>query len=184
MFLAVAAVALVGALGLVNLLLSIGVIRRLRQHTELLERRPPSADDDVPASAVPVGTALGAFRSTSTQGVEVAFDTSAERLLVAFLSPDCSPCRTRLPHLLDHLAQNPDVRALAVVIEEGGTEADMVAQLEPAVPVVVQPWEGELPRLFDIQGTPSFITVEDGVVTATSVFVPGHGGAALSSAAG
>ncbi|WP_444960761.1 TlpA family protein disulfide reductase [Nocardiopsis sp. M1B1] len=184
MFLVVAAVALVGALGLVNLLLSIGVIRRLRQHTELLENRPRSADDDVPASAVPVGTSVGAFRATSTRGAEVVFDASAERLLVAFVSPDCSPCRKRLPLLLDHLAQNPDVRALAVVIEEGGAEADMVAQLEPTVSVVVQPWEGELPRLFDIQGTPSFITVENGVVTATSVFAPGRGGAALSVVAG
>ncbi|MFD6952353.1 hypothetical protein A6A08_09435 [Nocardiopsis sp. TSRI0078] len=184
MFFVVVAVALVGALGLLNLLLSIGVVRRLRQHTELLEKRPPSTDEDIPASAVSVGTPVGEVRATSTRGAELSFGADTDRLVVAFLSPDCSPCRKRLPLLLDHAAQHPDAHVLAVVIEENGLEAEMVARLEPAVPVVVQPWEGELPRLFDVQGTPSFVTLENGAVTATSVFAPSTGDAALSTAAG
>ncbi|WP_159942293.1 MULTISPECIES: hypothetical protein [unclassified Nocardiopsis] len=184
MFFVVVAVVLVGALGLVNLLLSIGVVRRLRQHTELLEERPSSTEEDVPASAVSVGTPVGELRATSTRGAELSFGADTDRLVVAFLSPDCSPCRKRLPLLLDYAARHPDARVLAVVVEEDGTEEEMVDRLEPAVPVVVQPWEGPLPRLFDIQGTPAFVTLENGVVTATSLFAPRAGGAALSTAAG
>ncbi|XKK40584.1 hypothetical protein HFP72_08420 [Nocardiopsis sp. ARC36] len=71
-----------------------------------------------------------------------------------------------------------------MVIEEGGLEAEMVALLEPAVPVVVEPWDGGLPRLLDVRGTPCFVTVVGGVVTATSVFAPRPGGVALGPAAG
>ncbi|MGW8530818.1 MULTISPECIES: hypothetical protein [Nocardiopsidaceae] len=180
----VVAVALVGALGILNLLLAIGVVRRLREHTALLEGRPGAADDDLPASAAPVGTRVGAFRARSTLGSELVFEETAVPLLVAVLSPDCSPCRERLPLVLDHAARYPGERVLAVVIEEGGLEAGMVALLEPAVPVVVEPWDGGLPRLLDVRGTPCFVTVVGGVVAATSVFAPRPGGVALGPAAG
>ncbi|XKK40585.1 hypothetical protein HFP72_08425 [Nocardiopsis sp. ARC36] len=83
----VVAVALVGALGILNLLLAIGVVRRLREHTALLEGRPGAADDDLPASAAPVGTRVGAFRARSTLGSELVFEETAVPLLVAVLSP-------------------------------------------------------------------------------------------------
>ncbi|WP_017588898.1 TlpA family protein disulfide reductase [Nocardiopsis ganjiahuensis] len=178
----VVAIVLTGALGLLNLLLAVGVVRRLRQHTELLANRPKAVGDDVSAPAVSVGTRVGAFRARSTRGVELSFEETAEPLLMAVLSPDCSPCRERLPLLLDHTARHPDARVLAVVIEEGGAEAEMVELLEPAVPVVVEPWGGEIPRLLDIQGTPAFVTLVNGVATATSVFVPETGGAELGTA--
>lgn len=171
MFLMAVAVALVGALGILNLLLSIGVVRRLRRHTELLANRAP-VDDDVPASAVSVGTRVGALRARSTLGAELVFEEGPEPLLVAVLSPDCSPCRERLPLLLEHVERDPRARVLAVVLEEGGLEAEMVERLEPAVPVAVEPWGGDLPRLLEVEGTPSFVTVTNGVVTATSVFAP------------
>ncbi len=183
MFFMAIAVALVGALGMLNLLLSIGVVRRLRQHTELLGDRV-SADGDVAASAVSVGTRIGAVRARSTLGADLVFEEDAEPLLVAVLSPDCSPCRERLPLVLEHVDRNPQARVLAVVIEEGGLEAEMVGLLEPVVPVVVEPWGGALPRLFEVEGTPSFVTVTHGVVTATSVFAPRTGGAALGSVTG
>lgn len=183
MFFLAVAVALVGALGVLNLLLSIGVVRRLRRHTELLAGRAP-ADDDVPASAVSVGTRVGALRARSTLGAELVFEEEAAPLLVAVLSPDCSPCRERLPLLLEHVRRDPGARVLAVVLEEGGLEAEMVERLEPSVPVVVEPWGGALPRLLEVEGTPSFVTVTHGVVTATSVFAPAAPGAALGTVGG
>jgi thiol-disulfide isomerase/thioredoxin len=165
------AVALVGALGVLNLLLSVGVIRRLRRHTELLAKRPAEADDDVPASAAPVGTAVGGFRARSTGGDPVSERTLGDRAVVAFFSPDCSPCRKRLPSFVEYAARRPELTTLAVVSDEEGHE-EMAASLASVTRVVVEPFGGELHRAFEVQGTPSFITVAHGTVTATSVFAP------------
>ncbi|MFR9780124.1 hypothetical protein ACL02O_29220 [Micromonospora sp. MS34] len=69
----VTALVVVAALCLFNLLLSFGMIRRLRQHTELLNRplHEPAERDLVR----PVGSTVGEFATTTVDGEPVSRDS-------------------------------------------------------------------------------------------------------------
>ena len=72
----VAAVVLVGLLGLANLLFAFGVIRRLREHTELLNRL---ADTDAAAVMLPAGRTVEDFAATTLDGVTVSSASTGGR---------------------------------------------------------------------------------------------------------
>ncbi|HWO58954.1 MAG TPA: hypothetical protein VNO31_02775 [Umezawaea sp.] len=145
------AVVLVGALGALNLILTFGVIRRLRGDAGTLTQpsgiQPPMA---------PVGTSVPA------NGLDWHGET-----LVGFFMPGCGPCDEQLPGFLEH-AQRWD-RSVAVVFDPSGEGAEYIRKLEPAAHVVVEgDSEDSLQKDFQVKGFPSFCVVRDGVVVSVS----------------
>lgn len=185
-YLAAAAV-LVGLLAAVNLLLTIGVVRRLREHTaELgeLRKRGAAGGGEV---ALKVGAPVGEFAATSVEGRTVTRDTLGDRPLVGFLSPQCRPCKERLPAFVDFAATRPGGRdrLLAVVVGTGEEAAELVEKVRRVATVVVEPDGGPIQQAFAVTGFPAFVLVEQGVVAASDYeFAPvaDRDGAALATA--
>ncbi|NUW44346.1 TlpA disulfide reductase family protein [Nonomuraea rhodomycinica] len=156
----VVAVALVGVLCLLNLLLLFGVIRRLREQSSMLE--PPSL-------TLPVGGAVGDFSAVTTTRETVSMDSLGDGTLVGFFSSTCQPCHEKLPEFVA-FAETTAARSLAVVATAPDEGAEMISALESVADVVVVESLGSpVAKAFDVRGTPAFVTVERGKVSATGL---------------
>jgi thiol-disulfide isomerase/thioredoxin len=164
----IAAVVIVGMLCVLNLLLTYGVVRRLREHGELLAQGPPA----VPDPMIGAGSAVGAFAAITVDGDEVVADDLAPGTLVGFFSLGCSGCLRELPRFVDAAAAHPGGRdrVLAVVIAAGEDAAEQVGALSPIARVVVAPPDAEIEKAFEVKGYPAFALLGEGrVVTASGV---------------
>src|SRR6266508_1061488 len=120
MALLVAAVTVVGALGVVNLIFSLGVIRRLREHTEILDRLAAGGGAQGESVMLRPGETVGDFVATTMDGERVSRGALVGSTLVGFFSPDCAPCEERLPEFVDHAEHHPGGRrqVLAVIVAQ------------------------------------------------------------------
>lgn len=128
----IVAVVALSFLCLVNLLLTLGLARRIREE-------PPEV-------MLPAGAHTDAALEPPT--------------LVGFFSPTCGPCQERLPEFIARARRAPAGRTLAVVVGDGS--ADMVALLTGVASTVVEPRGGELSTAFGVKGFPAFALVGDG----------------------
>jgi hypothetical protein len=159
-----AAVIALSLLGLGNLLLTAGIVRRLKEHTTLLDRLagPP------PELMRPAGSAIGDFAVTAVDGTPVAADLLVPPTIVGFFSPGCGPCHERLPEFAGRVRRAPVGRALAVVVGEAADSAEMVATLGEVALVVNEPVGGPVAKAFGVRGFPAFGLVgEDGRIEAS-----------------
>jgi hypothetical protein len=162
----VAAVVVVGVLCVFNLLLTYGVIRRLREHTKLLSYRPAGLPDII----VGAGSMVGAFSASTIDGDLLSVDDLATGTMVGFFSPGCSACGEQLPKFVDAAAAHPcgQGHVLAVVIGSEDDAKEYVSSLLLKARVVVQPHGSEIEKAFAVKGYPSFALVgADGVVTVS-----------------
>ncbi|MEU3454357.1 thioredoxin-like domain-containing protein [Micromonospora sp. NPDC006766] len=162
------AVVLVAALGLLNLVLMLGVIRRLREHTELLSDRPsPQAEVMLEAGSTP-----GDFVSTTVDGQLRTRADIPPMTLMAFVSPACEHCEAQLPLLIDRARAMPGgtEHVWIVVVGKAGPEVDAyAAQFTGLATVFVEPGSGPLPLAFEVKGYPAFALLdEQGVVRSTT----------------
>ncbi|GAA1964750.1 TlpA disulfide reductase family protein [Catenulispora subtropica] len=171
-----AAVGLLTLLTLFNLILMLGVIRRLREHSERLGSLS-GAGVPVPAGPMmPVGETVGAFTTATTDGETVSSELFDGETLVGFFSPGCQPCKVQLPRFAAHARSFPGGRdrVLAVVVV-GGPDEDpepYVKALAGVARVVVEPHGGPLYDAFEVTGFPSVALVDSsGTVQATSARV-------------
>jgi hypothetical protein len=156
----VAAVVLVGVLGAVNLLFCLGVIRRLREHTEILD----SIGDGHGGGRdliLPAGETAAEFAAVSLGGRPVSRASLAGPTLVAFFSPGCAPCTEQLPHFVDLARTHSPEQVLAVVCGPGDA-APLVGPLSEVAEVVREEATGPVQEAFAIRGYPSFAVVEPG----------------------
>lgn len=152
--------ALLAMLVLLNLLLTLGVIRRLReQASEADEERPPLPE---------VGTRVRDFTVTSLAGEPFTADhlTSGSRL-VGFFSPLCKPCHRLKDELL---ARPPSERMFAFVVgDRTDPQAETLAvALSAITEVAMVPIGDRIHEAFDVQGFPALVRVTDGAVTAAA----------------
>ncbi|WP_214322579.1 TlpA family protein disulfide reductase [Nonomuraea sediminis] len=169
---------LIGLLAALNLLFTVGVVRRLREHTtELAALRASGTARPIPADdvALPVGVPAGEFAAATLDGEPVTLGTLGDRPLVGFFSPHCQPCKEQLPTFIKYAGARPGGRdaVLAVIV---GTEEEAEAtaeRLRPVATVVVEPDAGPIQQAFRVTGFPAFLLVEDGTVAASDyVFLP------------
>lgn len=160
----IAAVVIVGLLVLLDLVLTFGVIRRLREHTALLAERPSS----MPELLIGAGETVGSFTATTVAGVDLSKTDLANGTLVGFFSPGCSACEAQLPRFVEMAGAHPGgaERVLAAVIGEGDGEK-YVDALKPVAAVVTVPHGHELETAFRVSGYPSFARIgEEQVIEA------------------
>jgi hypothetical protein len=167
-----AAVAIVGAVAVLNLLLTFGVIRRLREHTELL------ADGGGAARGLPtmtgVGESVAPFTATAVDGSLVSLDRFAGPTLVGVFGVGCQTCEEKLPIFVKHAAGFPGGprSVLALVSASGEAEAAPYVDALADVAVVVREegHHGPVATAMGISGYPAFAIVEaSGLVVASAV---------------
>jgi hypothetical protein len=169
----VAAVVLIGLLAVANLVLTFGVIRRLREHTELFGRMGPMNAPTMLSS----GSRVGEYTATTLDGAQVSSADGGGHQLVGFLSLGCQPCTEKLPVFVERARAYPGGRGrvLAVVVgaDDDGDAASYVDQLSPVARVVREEPNGPLQTVFHVQGYPAFGVIDDaGVVLTSGVDVP------------
>jgi hypothetical protein len=177
----VAAVVLLGAAVAVNLLLTVGLVRRLREHAEKLRTMasrtatPPPGYTAAGALRLPtVGATIDEFAATTLDGEPVSRELLAGHTLVAFVAPNCTSCVERLPELVAYAAARPGGRAhvLAVVAGEDHRTTAIVERLKDVARIIVEEPEGELQRAFSVGVFPALCVVDqNGVVVASGVSV-------------
>jgi thiol-disulfide isomerase/thioredoxin len=170
MTLVVAAVVLVGVLALINLVFSIGVIRRLREHTEILSRLEAGSAGVM----LEPGQTVTDFAATTLTGEPASLETLNRAdgpMLVGFFSPGCGPCEVKLPAFVEYAREHPErqSRVLAVVVGESDEEATpLVSALTGTVDVVRDTNGGPVAQAFDVRGFPAFALVDSsGLVLAS-----------------
>lgn len=164
-----AAVALVGVLCLLDLVLTVGVIRRLRQHTQLFDAQIAGGR---PALRPRPGHRVGEFAAIDTHGRPVDQDLLGPGTLIGFFTTDCVPCKELLPRFVDYVAGlglglglGPE--QVIAVLAAPEADAAMVAQLGTVARVVVQASDGPMVRAFDLSGFPTLVRMgPDGLVDA------------------
>jgi hypothetical protein len=156
----IAALVFVGGLCLLDLLLTFGVIRRLREQSEMLATRLSSRQP----TGLSAGTAPGSFSAVTTTG-ELVRDAPGLRL-VAFFSK-CPACPERVPPFAEYLRNHRVSRdgVLAVSVGSGSDPQPYLAELAPLAQICVEPEDGPVVRAFEVTGFPWFFLLDaDGVV--------------------
>jgi hypothetical protein len=161
-----ATVAVLGALCLLNLLLTFGVVRRLREHTELLSR---GAVPDVPVLGLLAGERVTAFSALTVDG-ELLTGISGLRV-AGFFSSGCSACPEQVGPFTGYLADNrvPRESVLSVVITSGDDLPSYIDRLAEAGRICVARPDSEVVRAFKVSGFPAFgLLDDDGALVAAS----------------
>jgi len=156
----VAAVLFVGLLCLVDLLMTFGVIRRLREHGAALAG---VSGGGVAEPLLGVGETVGDFAAVSVDGEPVLRAFVDRETIVGFLSPGCPPCERRLPEFVAAARAAGRDRVLAVLTDT--TEADaapMLTALGPVARVVVEAEDGALTKAFGVTAFPAFCRIDAG----------------------
>jgi hypothetical protein len=144
----VAAVMLLGVLCIVNLLFTLGILRRLRTRATWTPG---------PMFALSPGSTIGECIATTITGEPVSRDTLAG--LVGFFSAGCEACHEVLPQFMERAAQMPHGSVLAVV---GGDDEETVRALAPVARVVVADLDGgPVARAFQNTLTPALYLLDD-----------------------
>jgi thiol-disulfide isomerase/thioredoxin len=153
----IAAVVFVGALCLFDLVLSLGVIRRLREQstqlTSLLGAGPGAL------TTVAVGQVVGAFTASTTTGETVTRDRLEDMTLVGFFSPNCAPCAAQLPQFVTY-AETFAGPVLAIAAGPPEQTADLVAALSGIARVVAEADDGAVSAAFGVRGYPTLLLVD------------------------
>ncbi|WP_165974561.1 TlpA family protein disulfide reductase [Nonomuraea deserti] len=154
----IAAVVLVGLLGLANLLLLFGVIRRLRTMQDAPQ---------LPPEGLQPGETIPDFTATATDGEPISAAYLEGRALIGFLSPGCRPCQELLPEFVKQ-AEQASGPVLAVVVAGPQDDPAMdIARLEKVARVVSEAPQGPVQQVFKVSGYPTVIATD---ATGTVVF--------------
>ena len=161
-----AAIVVVGLLCLTDLLLTFGVIRRLREQTERLAN---FNGVDAPVSDLAVGEAVAPFTARSVSGEPLSGPAGLR--MVAFFSAGCSACPERVPAFVDYVRANQIARdsVIAVIISSQPEPVSYQEDVAAVAPVRVEPLDGGLADAFKVRGFPTFFLLDGaGSVSAFS----------------
>lgn len=164
----IALIVVVGMLCLLDLVLTFGVIRRLREHSALLRDRPAHSADR-PVITLSPGELPESFVATTLDGS--ALTGPAGLRLVGFFSSSCSACPERVPSFTEYVRANEIDRSevLAVLLMHDRTAPpDYLSELELVAQVSAQPDDSAVVDAFNVDGFPAFCLLDaDGAVVAS-----------------
>jgi hypothetical protein len=165
----VVAVVLVGVIALADLVLTYGVIRRLKEHTRQLAELPPGRGGDLPELMLPAGSDPGDFTDVVAADGHPVTRAGLDDLLIGFFSPNCEACTAQAPAFVERAIRMPRDRVLVVAIGAADQTVEVVAKFEPVAHVVVESGEGALQKAFNVTGFPAMaLTGAGGRIAATS----------------
>jgi peroxiredoxin len=166
------AVTAIGTGLLINLALTLAVIRRVQRHGEQLAKRPGTRPR---ALEVPVGSQAPDFAvPTAAGGIRSLSDLTGAPSLIAFLSAGCLPCRRQLPEFKEYARTIPGgaTQVLAVICSNQRTAGDLAEELEGTATIAVEPLRGAMQTAFSVSGYPTFYLLDaSGLVQAGAVMV-------------
>jgi len=167
-------VAVVGLVCLLDLLLTVGVIRRLREHTQLLAGGSP----DGPPPAVMLGPdeQVGTFEAEATTGESITHEVFQDGpTLVGVFAHGCSSCEERLPQFVDYAKEfrgGPE-RVLSVVVGDAENGHLHLDDLQAVSRVVLESRPGApITTALGVKGYPAFAMVgADGTVRSSGTLL-------------
>lgn len=160
----VAGVVFVGVLCAFDLVLTLAVVRRLREHAVLLE------SGRAQAPFTPVGTALPEFTASTLDGTTLTRAFFTGPTIVGLFSTTCAGCREALPDFTDQIRGSDSRHVLAVIEGEQAEAEPFITALSPLATVVIEHANGPVNTAFGHPATPSFYVVgEDAVVTSATL---------------
>ncbi|SDL47178.1 Peroxiredoxin [Nonomuraea maritima] len=164
------ALAVVFVICLLNLMLTLAVIRRLREHTELINRgrvQPPGQGE----ITLPAGSQVGDFRVVTGDNREVTRDDLRDGMLVAFFSPRCPSCEEQKPAFVRYASDLPGGRDNVIAVLLGSPEelSGLREELGGLAQIVVEAdVDGAMSKAFGLNGYPAFCLMgQDGVLAVT-----------------
>lgn len=156
-----AAVVLVGVLVLFDLLLTLGLVKRVRAHAELLDKLVNARPGVQPEPGqLPPGTVVGDFTATTSDGLEIGRASLTDGAVLGFFSTWCDTCAEQLPGFLAYAEPYGRERVLAVV---HGGEAELpglIAKLSKVAQVVVEPDNGPIAKAVGVEATPTMAVID------------------------
>ncbi|WP_051580985.1 TlpA family protein disulfide reductase [Pseudonocardia acaciae] len=159
----VAAIVLVGVLCLVNLLVCLGVVRRLREYAARFDQMSAGS----PEIGLAEGASVGAFEAVTLDDIAVSRDDLVGDTVVGFLTTECPPCHERLPEFVEYARGVAGrTRVLAVVIGPADAAPSMVPSLAEVAHVIRDDGGGALSKAFAVRGFPAFFRLAGATVTA------------------
>ncbi|HST63897.1 MAG TPA: redoxin family protein [Mycobacteriales bacterium] len=168
-----AAVAVLTVVTLVNLLLLLGVVRRLRATAVPARAADPFGLSDAEPLVLPAGSPLPDVTLPGADGTPLRLRGLADRrVLLAFLSQGCGSCHLELPRVRDLAARAAaDGAAVVVVVltEQGDPELE-----EPFAGIATVTRDGllgPLSREFGITSFPSYLVFERDALTGSAFTV-------------
>jgi hypothetical protein len=165
----VAAVVLVGALCLLDLLLTVGVIRRLRAQNALLAGYKGSMGEVM----MPTGSVVGEFVTTTVDS-KIVSRAHIDDTLVGFFSTSCEGCVDALETFVPmaRLVRGGRAKVLAVVVGDRSSAGRFVDALSPVAQVVIEGEHGPIAQAFEVNGYPAVAMVgAGGVLTAAGATI-------------
>ncbi|QYC38775.1 AhpC/TSA family protein [Nonomuraea coxensis DSM 45129] len=165
-----AALAIVCAISLLNLVLTVAVIRRLREHTELINqgRAQSPAQGEV---TLPAGTRVGEFRAVTGDDRTVTRDDLRQGMVVAFFSPRCPTCVEQKPAFIRYASGLSGGRDDVIAVLLGSPEEleGLREELSGVAQIVIEAdVDGEMSTAFGLRGYPAFCLMgEKGVLSVT-----------------
>ncbi|MFE6765660.1 TlpA family protein disulfide reductase [Streptomyces sp. NPDC057689] len=164
---------LVGALGLLNLALSIAIVRRLRRQEEQRRAIAPDA-----SSGPEVGTAVPAFTAPTLGGkVFASASLAGGTAALSFITTSCGACDEFVSEMPEFAAKTglDDSRIVVVIAGEQGKARQMADHLDGLATVVYEAAPGDISSLYSITATPTtVITDAHQNVTATHTGTKPH----------
>ncbi len=142
-----------------HLLITLGLVRRLRTHTDLLNRLADNSD-----RLLPEGTPIPAFTARTTDGRTITQAYLRHPAAVALLAVDCPHCRTNLPDFVAYVRSAGHARDRVPAVVAAGERTDPAARqdmLDALAPVATLVSEavgtpGAVAAAFGAQAFPVF----------------------------
>lgn len=164
----------VAVLGLANLFLVVGVIRRLREHTEMLTKQVKTSG---PKVMLGVGERAEPFAAATTEGSPFTEDSLARgtATLIGLFAHGCSSCEERRPDFVRYARDFPGGRnrVFAVLVGESEQVAAERALLEPIAQTIIEEHPGgPVTSALKVKGYPAFAVLNpDGTVHTSGTLV-------------
>jgi thiol-disulfide isomerase/thioredoxin len=153
------AVVLLTALCLINLVLTLGVVRRLRE----ISREAGRVHDPTEAGRLPAGADVGAFSALTTDGTTVSRETVNGPTLIGFFSPDCPPCVDAVPEFVGyaHTVPGGRDRVVAVVLAKPGSGGELAAELRDVAQVITGPDASATQQALAVLALPTVYLIDE-----------------------
>jgi hypothetical protein len=158
-------VLILAAIVVLNLALTLAVIRRLRAGAGTPPRVLELGDGPELGAPIPTGTLA------ELDGAAVAGLTHGSAL-IAFVASGCKPCHDQLPELRSLVGERVAGGGRAVVVVQAfdDTAGEFVAAFDGLAPVVVDQ-DSRVAHDFGVEGYPLYVECDDGVARAARASV-------------